>query len=230
MTQRVALVTGASRGLGAAVALELARRGVHVVATARTQGGLEALDDKIRAGGGEATLLPLDLREGAEVDAIGPSLHARFGRLDILFHAAAVLGVLTPTHQIADRDWIETITTDATAAWRLIRTTAPLLLAADAGRAVFVTDVLATEPRAFWGMYGAAKAAQHNLVMAWAGESESTGLRINLVLPPPMATRLRRRAMPGESQDKLAKPEQFAPAIADLCGDAETRHGQVVRL
>lgn len=230
MTQRVALVTGASRGLGMAVALELACRGVHVVATARTQGGLEALDDKIRAAGGEATLLPMDLREGPEVDAIGPSLYERFGRLDILFHAAAVLGVLTPAYQIADRDWTETLATDATAAWRLIRTTGPLLLAADSGRAVFVTDVLASEPRAFWGIYGAAKAAQHNLVLAWAGESETTRLRINLVLPPPMATRLRRRAMPGETQDNLAKPEQFAPAIADLCGEAETRHGQVVRL
>ena len=230
MTQRIALVTGAGRGLGAAVARELARRGVHVVATSRTQGALEALDDAIRAAGHEATLLPLDLTEGAELDQVGPSLLARFGRLDILVHAAATLGTLTPAHQITERDWTETLAVNATATWRLIRTTAPLLLAADAGRAVFVTDPVATRPRAFWGAYGATKAAQHNLALAWADESERSRLRINLVEPPPMATRLRRAAMPGEDQDRLPRPEHIAPAIADLCEPTEIRHAQVVRL
>ncbi len=230
MTQRIALVTGASRGLGRAVARELARRGVHVVATARTQGALEELDDTLRAEGGEATLLPLDLMEGEEVDRIGPSLYQRFGRLDVVVHAAGMLGVLTPAHQIADRDWARTLAVNATAAWHLIRSTAPLLLLAEAGRAVFVTDTIATRPRAYWGLYGASKAAQHNLVLAWAGETESTRLRINLAEPPPMATRLRRHAMPGEDQDLLPQPEQFAAAIADLCAETETRHGEVVRL
>jgi NAD(P)-dependent dehydrogenase (short-subunit alcohol dehydrogenase family) len=230
MTQRVALVTGAGRGLGAAVARELARRGVHVVATSRTQGALEALDDAIRADGQEATLLPLDLTEGETLDQIGPSLLARFGRLDILVHAAATLGTLTPTQQITERDWTETVAVNATATWRLIRTLGPLLLAAEAGRAVFVTDPVATTPRAFWAAYGATKAAQHNLVMSWAEESERTRLRINLVEPPPMATRLRRFAMPGEDQALLAQPEQFAPPIADLCEPTETRHAQVIRL
>jgi NAD(P)-dependent dehydrogenase (short-subunit alcohol dehydrogenase family) len=229
MTQRVALVTGAGRGLGAAVARQLARRGVHVVATSRTQGALEALDDAIRAEGHEATLLPLDLTEGEALDQVGPSLLARFGRLDILVHAAAALGTLTPTHQITERDWTETVAVNATATWRLIRTTGPLLLAAEAGRAVFVTDPVATRPRAFWGAYGATKAALHNLALSWADETERTRLRINLVEPPPMATRLRRAAMPGEDQASLAKPEQIAPAIADLCEESETRHGQVVR-
>ena len=230
MTQRIALVTGAGRGLGNAVALELARRGVHVVATSRTPGALEALDDAIRALGQEATLLPLDLTESAEIDQIGPSLYARFGRLDILVHAAATLGTLTPAHHITERDWTQTFAVNAAAAWRLIRTAGPLLLAAQAGRAVFVTDARATHPRAFWGTYGASKAAQHNLVLAWAGETESTPLRINLVEPPPMATRLRRFAMPGEDQETLPKPAQFAPAIADLCEPGELRHGAVVRL
>ena len=230
MTQRIALVTGASRGLGNAVALELARRGVHVVATARTQGALEALDDAIRAMGLEATLLPLDLLEGETIDQVGPSLYARFGRLDILVHAAGMLGTLTPAHHITERDWTQTMAVNASAAWRLIRTAGPLLLAAEAGRAVFVTDARATEPRAFWGTYGASKAAQHNLVLAWAEESDTTRLRINLAEPPPMATRLRRFAMPGEDQETLPKPEKFAPAIADLCEVAEARHGQVVRL
>lgn len=230
MTQRIALVTGASRGLGNAVALELARRGVHVVATARTQGALEALDDAIRALGQEATLLPLDLLEGETIDQVGPSLYARFGRLDILVHAAGMLGTLTPAHHITESDWTQTMTVNASAAWRLIRTAGPLLLAAEAGRAVFVTDRRATEPRAFWGTYGASKAAQHNLVQAWAEECDATRLRINLAEPPPMATRLRRFAMPGEDQDTLPKPAQFAPAIADLCEVSETRHGQLVRL
>ncbi|MDE2333283.1 MAG: SDR family oxidoreductase [Rhodospirillales bacterium] len=230
MTQRIALVTGAGRGLGNEVALELARRGVHVVATSRTQGALEALDDAIRAMGQEATLLPLDLTEGETVDQIGPSLYARFGRLDILVHAAATLGTLTPAHHITEPDWMQTFAVNATAAWRLIRTAGPLLLAAEAGRAVFVTDTRATQPRAFWGTYGASKAAQHNLVLAWAGETETTQLRINLVEPPPMATRLRRFAMPGEDQETLAKPAQFAPAIADLCEPGEQRHAAVVRL
>lgn len=230
MTQRIALVTGAGRGLGNAVARELARRGVHVVATSRTQGALEALDDAIRAEGQEATLLPLDLMEGGELDQVGPSLFARFGRLDILVHAAGALGTLTPSHQITERDWTQTMAVNASAAWRLIRTAGPLLLAAEAGRAVFVTDRVATHPHAFWGTYGATKAAQHNLVLAWAEETERTRLRVNLVEPPAMATRLRRFAMPGEDQSQLPKPEQFAPAIADLCEASEVRHGQVVRL
>ena len=225
---QVALVTGASRGIGAATAIELARRGAHVVLTARTQGGLEETDDAIRAAGGTATLLPQDLVDGAALDPLGPSLHARFGRLDILVHAAGALGKLTPAGHIMPKDWDTVMAVNATAAWRLIRTCAPLLLAAPAGRAVFVTDGRAREPRAFWGAYGASKAALEHLVLSWAHEMQTTALRVNLYDPGPTATRLRADAMPGENPETLATPAAHAAPIAGLCEPAETRHGQVV--
>ena len=221
----VALVTGASRGIGAATAIELARRGIHVVVTARTQGGLEDTDDAIRAAGGTATLLPLDLAKPAEIDPLGPSLHARFGRLDILVHAAGTLGKLTPAGHILPKDWDPVMAVNLTAAWRLIATAAPLLAAAPAARAVFLTDLRATNPRAYWGAYGASKAALDNLVLSWAHETEATSLRVNLFDPGPVATRLRAAAFPGEDNALLPTPADVAPAIADLCDPAETRTG-----
>jgi NAD(P)-dependent dehydrogenase (short-subunit alcohol dehydrogenase family) len=226
---RVALVTGASRGIGAACAIELARRGVHVVATARTQGGLEAVDDAIRTLGGTATLLPLDLMEDAALDAIGPTLFQRFGRLDILVSNAASLGRLTPVPHILPKDWAEVIGVNVTATWRLIRTCERLLLASEAGRAVFVTSAATTRPTAYWGAYGATKAAMEHLALSWAGETRQTRLRINLFDPGVVATRLRAAAMPGENPDSLARPEDVAPDLADLCEPTETRHGDVVR-
>lgn len=225
----VALVTGASRGLGAATAIELARRGAHVVLAARTQGGLEDTDDAIRAAGGSATLLPLDLADPAAIDPVGPSLHARFGRLDILVHAAGVLGKLTPVGHILPKDWAAVMGVNLVAAWRLIGTAAPLLQVAPAGRAVFLTDSLAGEPRAYWGAYGASKAGLEHLVRSWALENESSALRVNLFDPGAVATRLRADAMPGEDPATLPRPDQVVPAIAELCMPAETRTGMVVR-
>ena len=150
----VALVTGASRGIGAATAVELARLGARVVITARTQGGLEETDDAIRALGGEATILPLDLREGGSIDAIGPTLFQRFGRLDILVHNAGALGKLTPVPHILPDDWADVVGVNLSATWRLIRTCDPLLRQAVAGRAVFVTESRAREPKAYWGRWG----------------------------------------------------------------------------
>ena len=164
---QVALVTGASRGIGAATAVELARRGAHLVITARTEGGLAETDDAIRTTGAEATLLPLDLTAGESVDAIGPSLHQRFGRLDILVSNAAALGLLTPVPHIRDAEWAAVVGVNLTATLRLIRTCAPLLLAAPAGRAVFVTSGIVAAPAAYWGAYGATKAALHHLVETW---------------------------------------------------------------
>jgi NAD(P)-dependent dehydrogenase (short-subunit alcohol dehydrogenase family) len=227
---RVALVTGASRGIGAAVARELARRGTHVVLLARTQGGLEETDDAIRAAGGAATLLPLDLLDGAEVDRIGPSLFARFGRLDILVGNAGALGRLTPVAHIPDREWNDTVGVNVAATWRLIRTTAPLLTAGPAGRAVFVTSRVVARPTAYWGLYGASKAASEHLVLSWADELHTSRLRINLFDPGVVATRLRAAAMPGEDATGLPTPDDVAPALADLCEPAERRHGEVVRL
>ena len=224
----VALVTGASRGIGAATAVALARLGAHVVITARTQGGLEETDDAIRAVGGTATLLPLDLAEGGQVDAIGPSIHQRFGRLDVLVHNAGALGRLTPVAHILPDDWAAAMAVNLTAAWHLIRTCDPLLRNADAGRAVFVTDERARAPKAYWGTYGASKAGMEHLVLTWADEVRTTRLRVNLFDPGVVATRLRGQAMPGEDQSTLATPEDVAPMLAALCLPDEQRHGATI--
>lgn len=213
----IAFVTGASRGIGAATAIELARLGAHVVISARTQGGLEETDDAIRAVGGTATLLPLDLHEGEQIDAIGPSLFQRFGRLDMLVHAAGALGRLTPVAHIQPRDWADAVAVNLTAAWRLIRTCDPLLRDAEAGRAVFITDARAREPKAYWGAYGATKAGMEHLVLTWADELRITRARVSLFDPGPTATRLRASAMPGEDPMALPRPEDVAPRIAALC-------------
>jgi NAD(P)-dependent dehydrogenase (short-subunit alcohol dehydrogenase family) len=227
---KVALVTGASRGIGAATAVELARRGAHVVITARTQGGLEETDDAIRKAGGTATLLPLDLAQGDALEAIGPSLFERFRRLDILVANAGSLGVLSPVQDIQPDDWAEALAVNVTANWRLIRSTARLLLAAEAGRAVFVTSRIVLRPTAYWGTYGATKAALHHLVQCWAEETRTTTLRVNLADPGPVATALRRGGFPGEDQAALPRPADVAGGIADMCAASETRHGEMVRV
>lgn len=228
MNQKIALITGASRGIGAAVALELARVGMHVVLTARTEGGLTDVDDAIRAEGGTATLLPLDLLDGAGLDMIGPSIFDRFGRLDVLVHSAGALGKLTPVAHILPADWNSVVGVNLSAAWRLIRSCDPVLRAAPAGRAVFLTTHRATEPRAYWGAYGATKAALDHLVLTWAHEVATETLRVNLADPGAVAGRIRTEAFPGENPDTLAKPADVAPAIAALCAEAETRHGQII--
>ena len=196
------------------MAVALARRGVRCVLTARSQGGLTETDDL--AGGG-ATLLPLDLLDGRAVDAIGPSVAHRFGGLDILVHAAADLGALTPVPHGAEQDWQRSLGVNVTAAWRLIRTTAPLLKAAPAGRAVFLTDHHARAPAAFWGMLGAGKAAMENLVLSWAEEVAQERLRVSLFDPGAVATRLRAQAMPGEDASRLPQPDDVCQAIVSLC-------------
>lgn len=228
LSGRVALITGASRGLGAAVAVELGRLGAHVVITARTQGGLEDTDDAVREAGGTATLLPLDLREPEKVEAIAPSIVARFGRLDILVHAAGVLGLLTPVSHALLGDRTEVLAVNVLAAWRLIQVCEAPLRQSDSGRAVFVTDVRAREPLAYWGPYGASKAAAANLVLTWAGEVATTKLRVNLFDPGPMRTRLRAAAFPGEDPALVPHPGEAAAALAALCLPLETRHGEVV--
>ena len=227
---RIALVTGASRGIGAATAIELAKLGAHVVLVARTQGGLEATDDAIRAIGGQATLLPLDLRDGAKLDTVGPSLFERFRRLDILVSNAAVMGRVTPAPHIDLRDWNEAMAVNTTAALHLIRSCGPLLLAAEHGRALFVTSRVVLRPTAYFGIYGATKAAHHHLVMAWAEETRNTKLRVNLIDPGSVATDIRTTAFPGEDRSKLATAQDVAPGIAALCLDGEARHGEMIRV
>jgi NAD(P)-dependent dehydrogenase (short-subunit alcohol dehydrogenase family) len=228
LTNNVALITGASRGIGAATAIALARLGAHVVITARTQGGLEDTDDAIRAQGGAATLLPMDLAEQDQIDAIGPSLYQRFGRLDVLVHCAGALGRLTPVAHITPHDWADVVAVNLTAAWRLIRSCDPLLRQAPAGRAVFVTDGRARTPLAYWGAYGATKAGLEHLVLTWADELLQTRLRVNLFDPGVTRTRLRANAFPGEDPTKWPLPENVAPTLAALCLPEETRHGEVI--
>ncbi len=228
---RVALITGASRGIGAAVAVELGRLGAQCVLVARSRGGLEETDDAVRAAGGQdATLLPFDLTKDAErIDSIGPSIVERFGRLDILVHNAGALGTLTPVAHITPRDWDEVVGVNLTAAWRLIRTCDPPLRASDAGRAVFVTSAQAAAPKAYWGAYGATKAAMEHLTLTWAQEVSSTALRVNLLDPGAVATRMRAAAMPGEDPTTLPQPARVAPRVAALCLPSETPQGATLR-
>jgi len=232
LTDTVALITGASRGIGAAVAVELARRGAQCVLVARTQGGLEETDDAIRAAGGKpATLLVLDLvKQADKIDMVGPSIVERFGRLDILVHNAGALGTLTPVSHITPKDWGDVVGVNLTAAWRLIRTAEPPLRHAPAGRAVFVTSGRVQRPRAYWGAYGATKAGMEHLVLTWAQEVEGSPIRANLVDPGIVATKMRAQAMPGEDPSTLPAPADIAPAIAALCGAGEDRHGATIRL
>ena len=232
LEDRVALITGASRGIGAALALELAKLGAQCVLVARTQGGLEDVDDAIRAAGGKpATLLPFNLQKAEkDIDMIGPSIVQRFGRLDILVHNAGALNKLTPVAHIDPRDWAEVMAVNLTASWRLIRSCDPPLRASDAGRAVFVTSGRVLRPRAYWGMYGASKAGMEHLVMTWAQEVESTPLRVNLVDPGIVATKMRAAAMPGEDPATLPQPADIAPALAALCLPSESRHGARIML
>ena len=230
LSGRVALVTGASRGIGRAIAVELARRGAQVVITARSQGALEETDDLVRAAGGSATLVPLDLvREADQIDLLGPNIVARFGRLDILVHNAGALGTLTPVAHITPRDWADVVGVNLTASWRLIRSCDPPLRGSDAGRAVFVTSGAAQRPRPYWGGYGATKAALDHLVLSWAQEVGSSPLKVTLFSPGAVATRMRASAMPGEDPATLPQPAEVAPAIADLCDPASTRHAELVR-
>ncbi len=230
LASTVALVTGASRGIGAAVAVELARLGAHVVLTARSQGGLEETDDAVRAVGGAATLLPLDLaKEADRIDALGPSLLERFGRLDTLVHAAGVLAKLTPAAHIMPKDWAASFAVNTDAGWRLIRTCDPLLRAAPRGRAVALTDSVARAPRPYWALYGAAKAAQEHLFRAWALEVALSPLRVVLADPGPVATALRAAAYPGEDRAALRRPEHAARAIAALV-EGEPENGASLRV
>jgi NAD(P)-dependent dehydrogenase (short-subunit alcohol dehydrogenase family) len=217
LADRIALVTGASRGIGRAAAKALADAGAHVVAVARTQGALEELDDEIRAAGGpRPTLVPLDITEGASLDELGYTLHQRHGRLDILVHSAAILGPLTPVSHLEPAHWDKVFAANATASYRLIRATERLLKASDAGRAVFLTTSVAERPRAFWGAYAASKAAMGAIVRTWADEIEHTNVRAVLLSPGAMRTKMRAEAMPGEDPSTLPDPSEIGPLIVEL--------------
>lgn len=214
---KIALVTGATRGIGRASALALASAGAHVVATGRSQGALEELDDEIKAIGGKApTLVPLDLLQGDDIDGLGLAIHQRFARLDVLVHAAAILGGLTPVSHVDPSMWDRVMATNVTATYRLIRSTERLLRESTAGRGIFFTTGRVERPKAFWGPYGASKAALEHLVRTWADELENTTVRAALVDPGTMRTKMRAEAMPGEDPMSLPHPSEIGPLIVEL--------------
>jgi NAD(P)-dependent dehydrogenase (short-subunit alcohol dehydrogenase family) len=226
---RIALVTGASRGIGRASAVALARAGAHVIATATNQGALEELDDEITAATGRsATLVPLDLKDGGGIDRLGAAIYERWGRLDVMVAAAAVLGPLTPVAHLDVKDWAKVMAVNVTAQWRLIRSMDPLLRASDAGRAVFLTSGVARSPRAFWGAYAASKAALETLVATWADEVDRTAIRAAMLNPGGTATRMRAEAFPGEDPATLPRPDEVAALVLELCRpDREPPQGVV---
>ncbi|MGF1626655.1 MAG: SDR family NAD(P)-dependent oxidoreductase [Alphaproteobacteria bacterium] len=226
LTGRTALITGASRGFGAAVATALGRAGARLVLTARTVGGLEETDDAIRAAGGAAaTLIPLDLADLDKVDALGPALYERFQCLDILVSAAATLQALSPVSHMQPAHWATTFRVNVEAGFRLIRTLDPLLRRAPAGRAVFVTDSAGRPGTAYWNAYAASKAALDTLVLSWAGELLRTPLRVNLYDPGPMRTGLRAIAFPGEDPQGRALPAERVASLLPLLAPDATAHG-----
>jgi NAD(P)-dependent dehydrogenase (short-subunit alcohol dehydrogenase family) len=229
LSGRLALIAGASRGIGAAVAKRFAAEGAHVVLTGRTVGGLEATDDAIRAAGGSATLSPFDLTDFDAIDRLGGVLAERYGHLDVLVGNAAALGQLSPMGHIPPDVWDEVVGVNLTAQWRLIRAFDPLLRAADAGRAIFVTSSVASQPHAYWGVYAATKAALENMVRTWAAELMKTRVRVNLIDPGAVRTAMRAAAYPGEDPQTLPPPEAVTERFVELAEDACARHGEVVR-
>ena len=226
----MALVTGASRGIGRAVALELAQQGWRVVCVARAQRALEALDDEIKANGmGEATLVPLDITDYAGIDRLAAALYERFGKLDALASCAGALGALTPAHQATPAVMEETIAVNYLANQRLIRAMHPLLRASDAGRAVFLTSGASRDPRAYWAPYAASKAALDALVMCYAAELEVTPIKANLFNPGPTRTAMRAKAFPGEDAMTLPTPEEVAPAIVAMLQPGYSENGAWVQ-
>lgn len=228
LKDRLALVTGASRGIGRSIALGLAKAGAHVVVVARTIGALEELDDEIRAAGGKATLLQLDISKGDKIDQIGPTLFQRWGKLDILIANAGILGPLSPLHHVTEEAWQQVLDINLSANWRLIRTLDPLLKRSDAGRAVFLTSGAATGKYAYWGPYAVSKAALECLVKTYAHELNDTSVRVNLLNPGPVRTGMRAKAFPGEDPQKLPAPEELVPLVLELVSPTCDFSGHVV--
>ncbi|HSI42201.1 MAG TPA: SDR family NAD(P)-dependent oxidoreductase [Xanthobacteraceae bacterium] len=228
LADRVALVTGATRGIGRATALALAGAGAHVIALGRTSGALEELDDAIKAVGSSATLVPVDVKDGPGIDRLGGAIFERFGVLDVFVANAGVLGPMTPLAHIEPKEWDDTIAANLTANWRLVRSLDPLLRRASAGRAVLVSSGAAHKARPFWGAYAASKAALEVLGRTWAAEvANLSNLKVTLFNPGPVATRMRAKAFPSENQATLPTPEAVAAAILPLCLPDFTETGRL---
>jgi NAD(P)-dependent dehydrogenase (short-subunit alcohol dehydrogenase family) len=222
LTGKIVLITGASRGIGYQAALEAARRGAHIIAVSRTVGGLEDLDDEVRAAGSEATLVPLDLRDGDGIDRLGRAIFERWGKLDGLIGNAGVLGTITPLSHLDVKDFDQAFAVNVTANYRLIRSLDPLLRQSDAGRAVFVSSSSSHSARPFWGLYAATKAALETMVKSYAGELSTTQVKANIYWPGAVRTAMRAKAMPGENPEKLPHPREVAGKLVDMVTPAWT--------
>jgi NAD(P)-dependent dehydrogenase (short-subunit alcohol dehydrogenase family) len=225
LSGRVAVVTGASRGIGRAAALGLAEAGAHVVAVARTVGGLEELDDAIKAKGGSATLVPLDLKDSAGIDRLGAALYERWGKLDMLLGNAGLLGAITPLGHLEPKVWDEVMAINVTANWRLIRSLDPLLRKAEAGRALFLTSSASLRGQPFHGLYAASKAALNALVRTYAAEVATTRVKANLLSPGPVRTRMRAQSRPGEDPETVPHPESLVPHLLRMLSPDYTESG-----
>ena len=227
LKDRIALITGASRGIGRAVALAFAREGAHVVLLARTTKHLEPVDDAIKALGGTATLIGMNLVHGQKIDALGPTLFERFGRLDIFVGNAGMLGRLSPLTHVPSDLWERVFAVNVTANWRLIRTLDPLLRLSKAGRVIFVTSGVAHTARAYWAPYSVSKAALEALGKTYANETAETEIKVNLVDPGATATAMRAEAYPGEDTSILQTPDQAAEIFIALASPAEKESGKI---
>jgi NAD(P)-dependent dehydrogenase (short-subunit alcohol dehydrogenase family) len=226
---KVALVTGASRGLGRAAALALAKQGAHIIATARTQGGLEELDDEIKAAGSSATLVPMDITDYPAIDRLGAAIFERWKKLDVLIGNAGLLGKLTPLPHIEPKTWDDVMAVNMTANYRLIRSMDPLLRLAPHGRAIFVTSGLANKCWPYWGTYSISKAALEALVKTYAAEMESTTVRANCFSPGATRTKMRATAMPGEDPMTLPTADEVAAQILPMCVEGFVDNGAVYK-
>jgi len=224
---RIALVTGASRGIGYQIAKQMAAEGAHVIALSRTVGGLEELDDEIKSAGGTATLVPLDLTDMAGIDRLGGAIKERWGKLDVMVANAGLLGVLSPIGHIEAKTFEQTMTVNVTSTWRLIRSVDPLLRESDAGRALVMSSGAAHSAKAFWGLYAATKAACEAMVRSWANETMNLPLRVNAVNPGATRTRMRAIAMPGEDPKTLPTAREVAAKIVPLAFDDVTETGKI---
>ena len=228
LKNKLALITGASRGIGAAVARRFAAEGAHVVLVARTQGGLEEVDDAIRTAGGNATLAPLDLQDFEGIDRLAAVLAERYNKLDILVGNAAILGALSPMSHYEQKTWQQVIDVNLNANWRLIRDFDALLRASDAGRAIFVTSGVARNVRAYWGPYAVSKAGLENMVLGWAAELKNNRVCANLIDPGRVRTGMRRQAYPGEDPNKHPYPNAITDTFVTLAEASCTHSGDIV--
>ena len=230
LRHKVALITGASRGIGRATSLLCAQEGAHCILTARSQCALEELDDEVRALGGSATLVPMDLTDLLAIDRLGAEIFDRYGKLDILIGNAGSLGTLTPVSHIDPAAWEQTISVNLTANWRLLRSLDPLLRVTKIAHVIMITSSVAKSGRPYWGAYAASKAALENLMQTYALEVKKTGIRVNVLNPGATKTRMRQEAFPGEDQNKLKSPEDVADAILKLLISKDKIHNQCICL